>query len=153
MPGPLCFALGRGSRKTSCSEMGWREGGDMGRLLFCQAFSSETTQAAHRPLWFRGRLCCLWCASLVQPQGHRVWKGEGGGAQEAEDECAARSPQPTFAFSTHGQRAQAALHCTSALGFFSRDQIRRTPSSWSMILLEEEERQKMKIRFHQRDHR
>lgn len=35
-----------------------------------------------------------------------------------------------------GQMAQAALAWTSGLGFFSKDQRRRTPSSWSMILRE-----------------
>lgn len=42
----------------------------------------------------------------------------------------------TFAFSMQGQMAQAALAWTSGLGFFSKDQRRRTPSSWSMILRE-----------------
>lgn len=46
----------------------------------------------------------------------------------------------TFAFSMHGQRVHAALDWTSALGFFNKDHTRRTPSSWSMILLDKGDR-------------
>lgn len=50
----------------------------------------------------------------------------------------------TFAFSMHGQRAQAALDWTSELGFFNKDHTKRTPSSWSMILQKESRNKKMK---------
>lgn len=53
--------------------------------------------------------------------------------------CISKHTVHTFAFSMQGQMAHAALACTSGLGFFSKDQRRRTPSRPSMILREKKQ--------------
>ena len=44
----------------------------------------------------------------------------------------------------HGQISHAPLAWTSGFGFFKKDQSRRTPSRWSMILLRKRKRRRVR---------